>query len=174
MRQALTWAQEAYVVVVQHMSTWGFTAEIFPTTAGKVLPPPPDRQPRPKSASTAPLILLVEDDFILRSALTEMLRDEGYQVECAANGVEGLRRLLQSPRPALVLLDIMMPHMDGLTFRSTQLALPAIAEVPVIVISAAGPGRGGANLGFAGTFLKPIDTARLLLSIHDVLQAPKA
>src|SRR4051794_3381531 len=121
----------------------------------------------------APLILLVEDDFILRSALSEMLRDEGYQVDCAANGVEGLRRLLQPPQPALVLLDIMMPHMDGLTFRATQLALPVVADVPVIVISAAGPGRGAAGLRFAGSFLKPLDTARLLLSIHDVLETPK-
>ena len=173
MRQALTRPQDAYVVE-QYMSPWGLTSEIFP--ARTALPPPPmtNRQPRPKSASPAPLILLVEDDFILRSALTELLGDEGYQVECAANGVEGLRRLLQPPRPALVLLDIMMPHMDGLTFRATQLALPVVAEVPVIVISAAGPGRGAASLGFSGTFLKPIDTTRLLVSIHDVLQAPKA
>src|SRR5205085_9107065 len=98
----------------------------------------------------------------LRGGLSELLRDEGYQVESAANGVEGLRRLLQQPRPSLVLLDIMMPHMDGMTFRATQLALPAVADVPVIVISAAGPGRGAAGMGFSGTFLKPIDTARLL------------
>jgi CheY-like chemotaxis protein len=148
------------------------TAEIFPMAPKATRLS--ERQPRPKTTSTLPLLLLVEDDFILRGALTEMLYDEGYQVECAANGVEGLRRLLQPPRPALVLLDIMMPHMDGLTFRSTQLALPAFADIPVIVISAAGPGRGAADLGFARTFTKPIDTAGLLVSIREVLETPKA
>src|SRR2546423_4520396 len=57
---------------------------------------------RAKVTAGPRLILLVEDDFILRSALSELLRDEGYAVECAANGVEALRRVLQPPRPALV------------------------------------------------------------------------
>jgi CheY-like chemotaxis protein len=148
------------------------TAEPSPTS---VVALPADRQPRPKNTLSAPpLILLVEDDFILRSALSEMLRDEGYGVECAANGVEGLRRLLLPPRPALVLLDIMMPHMDGLTFRSTQLALPAVADIPAIVISAVGPGRGAAGLAFAHTFTKPINTDQLLVSIREVLTPPES
>jgi len=130
-------------------------------------------QSRAKSALSQPLILLVEDDFILRSALSELLRDEGYAVECAANGVEALRRVLQPPRPSLVLLDIMMPHMDGLTFRATQLALPAVAEIPAIVMSAVDPIRGVGGLRFARALTKPIDTARLLDSIKDILE-PKA
>jgi CheY-like chemotaxis protein len=134
----------------------------------------PDRQPRPRRTAAAPLILLVEDDFILRTALNELLHEEGYLVECAANGVEGLRRVLQPPRPALVLLDIMMPHMDGLTFRATQLALPAIADIPAIVISAVGPGRGAADLAFARTFSKPIDIPGLLHSIREVLEPPRS
>jgi len=115
------------------------------------------------------LILLVEDDFILRSALSELLRDEGYAVESAANGVEALRRVLQPPRPSLVLLDIMMPHMDGLTFRATQLALPAVADIPAIVISAVDPIRRVTGLRFASALTKPIDTARLLDSIKSTL-----
>jgi CheY-like chemotaxis protein len=171
MRKALTPLQDGYVVV-QEMLASRFTAEIFPTAPITTLLPGSERQPRPKTTSASPLILLVEDDFILRGALTETLCDEGYQVECAANGVEGLRRVLQPPRPALVLLDIMMPHMDGLTFRSTQLALPVIADIPVIVISAAGPGRGAAGLRFARMFTKPIDTSGLLDSIREVLETP--
>jgi CheY-like chemotaxis protein len=130
----------------------------------------PGERPQPKAAVRNRLILIVEDDFILRSALSELLRDEGYAIECAANGVEALRRVLRTPRPALVLLDIMLPHMDGLTFRATQLALPIVADIPVIVISAAGPGRGGAGLAFAHIFMKPIDTPRLLSSIREIIE----
>ncbi len=131
-----------------------------------------DRSTRAKGADGGRLILLVEDDFILRSALSELLRDEGYAVECAANGVEALRRVLQPPRPALVLLDIMMPHMDGLTFRATQLALPAVADIPAIVMSAVDPIRGVSSLRFARALTKPLDTVRLLDSIKDVLELP--
>jgi CheY-like chemotaxis protein len=133
--------------------------------------PPPFAEPkrRPKATEAARLILLVEDDFILRSALSELLHDEGYVVESAANGFEALRRVLQPPRPALVLLDIMMPHMDGLTFRATQLALPSVAEIPVIVISAIGPG-GAAGLAFARVFSKPIDTVGLLAAIREIVE----
>jgi CheY-like chemotaxis protein len=168
MRWALTWPGSAYVVVQEMV--FSSSVELPETIPSVSLGPIVDRQPRAKVATSAPLILLVEDDFILRGSLTEMLRDEGYGVECAANGVEGLRRLLQPPRPALVLLDIMMPHMDGLTFRATQLALPAVAEIPVIVISAVGPGRSAAALAFSRTFSKPIDTVELLRSIHEVLE----
>jgi CheY-like chemotaxis protein len=126
-------------------------------------------QTRPKPVDGSRLILLVEDDFILRSALSELLRDEGYAVECAANGVEALRRLLQPPRPGLVLLDIMMPHMDGLTFRATQLALPSVADLPAIVMSAVDRIRGLGAMRFARALTKPIDTAGLLASIRAIL-----
>ena len=128
-------------------------------------------RPQANVASQNRLVLIVEDDFILRSALAELLRDEGYTVECAANGVEALRRVLRSPQPALVLLDIMLPHMDGLTFRATQLALPVVADIPVIVISAAGAGRGAAGLAFTRTFAKPIDTPLLLASIREIIDS---
>jgi len=131
---------------------------------------PSELERRSKPSDGSRLILLVEDDFILRSALSELLRDEGYSVECAANGVEALRRVLQPPRPGLVLLDIMMPHMDGLTFRATQLALPAVADIPAIVMSAVDRMRGTASLRFARMLPKPIDTAGLLDSIRSIFE----
>src|SRR4030095_11719454 len=87
------------------------------------------------------LILLVEDDFMLRGALAETLHAEGYKVESAAkrlcalrrhghaegyrvesaaNGLDALRRLQQPPKPSLILLDIMLPYVDGLEFRALQ------------------------------------------------------
>jgi CheY-like chemotaxis protein len=114
------------------------------------------------------LILLIEDDFVLRTALTELLRTEGYAVECAANGLEGMRRLSRSPKPSLILLDIMLPYMDGLQFRSAQLDSPTVADIPVVVISAIGIGRDGERLRFAATFSKPLDTDRLLKTVHRI------
>jgi CheY-like chemotaxis protein len=135
----------------------------------QMLASPEDRRAG-SSATTSQLILLVEDDFVLRGALTELLRDEGYQVECAASGIEALKRLDHAPAPSLVLLDIMLPYMDGLEFRAAQLASPAMADIPVIVISAVGTGPDADRFHFARTFSKPIDTVKLLASIREVLE----
>jgi len=120
-----------------------------------------------RSATTeASLVLLVEDDFILRRSLAEMLTLEGYEVECAANGLDALRRLERRPKPSLILLDIMMPYMDGLEFRAVQRSTPDIADIPVIVITAVGVRPDVAiELEFEQAFFKPLDTARLLDAI---------
>src|SRR5207247_2102614 len=81
---------------------------------------------------------IIEDDPDLRDALGELLSGEGYEVATAADGREGLRRLGAPPRPCLVLLDLMLPAMDGFEFRLRQLEDPALAAIPVIVFSGGG------------------------------------
>src|SRR5947207_15447872 len=81
-------------------------------------------------------ILIVEDDFDIREALTQILEDEGFQVRCASNGREALEVATSGPAPRLILLDLMMPVMNGWQFRAEQLKDPRLAEVPVLVISA--------------------------------------
>jgi CheY-like chemotaxis protein len=101
-------------------------------------------------------VLVVDDDRDIRETLAEILADEGYVVHTARNGSEGLE-LVASQRPGLVLLDLFMPIMDGAEFRRRQLGDPAIASVPVVVISAAaGLERKVASLGLAGWLEKPI------------------
>ena len=113
------------------------------------------------------LMLLIEDDFVLRAALAEALEAEGYRVECAANALEALRRLARSPKPSLVLLDIMMPHMDGLEFRSVQLTMREIADIPIVVVTAIGIKPEVADeLDLHQTFSKPIDMPKLLAAIR--------
>src|SRR4029077_7377228 len=90
------------------------------------------------AAAEPGLILLVEDGGMLRSTLAELLNGEGYDVECAANGLDALRRLASPPKPSLILLDIMLPYMDGLEFRAVQRTTPEIADIPVIVLTAVG------------------------------------
>lgn len=80
-------------------------------------------------------LLLVEDDFILRTSLAELLAGEGYDVTCAADGVEGLNRLLHEPPPSLIVLDICMPRIDGFSFRTVQLQTSTVRDVPTIAFT---------------------------------------
>jgi CheY-like chemotaxis protein len=86
-------------------------------------------------------ILVVEDDRGVRESLSDALTLEGYEVTCAENGAVALRHLSGGQRPCLILLDLMMPVMDGWTFRSAMLGDPALADIPVIVMTAAGAAR---------------------------------
>jgi CheY-like chemotaxis protein len=84
-------------------------------------------------------ILVVDDDRDIRETLSEILRDEGYRVATAANGSEALKLLRSlAAAPALVLLDLMMPVMDGYRFLEERGKDPALASIPVAVISAGG------------------------------------
>ena len=82
-------------------------------------------------------VLIVDDDADIRGAVLETLEDEGYLVLGARNGREALELLRSLPvQPGLILLDMMMPVMDGLGFRAEQLSDPSIAEIPVVVMTA--------------------------------------
>ena len=73
---------------------------------------------------------------MLRSSLSELLIGEGFRVDCCADGREAFRRLHQPPKPDLILLDIMLPYLDGFELRALQRKSPLIANIPVVVISA--------------------------------------
>jgi CheY-like chemotaxis protein len=83
-------------------------------------------------------VLVVEDDRDLRDSLCNALEDEGYTVVGVEHGRAALQHLRAQPKPCLILLDLMMPVMDGPTFRQEQLKDPALADIPVVVITAAG------------------------------------
>lgn len=89
-------------------------------------------QPTPRRGP----IIVVDDDPEIRSLLRELLDLEGFRVIAVANGREALETAeAQETTPALFLLDLMMPDMDGLDFRTAQLASPRLAEVPIVVMS---------------------------------------
>jgi CheY-like chemotaxis protein len=84
-----------------------------------------------------PTILLAEDTEVLAQMFTDLLTEEGYVVEWVEDGAAALRRLSAAPeRYALVILDLMLPRVDGYLFRERQRADPAIAHIPVIAVSA--------------------------------------
>src|SRR6266498_5083823 len=97
-------------------------------------------------------VLIVEDDGDLREMMAQLLTLEGFQAASVANGREALEYLNQGARPHVILLDLMMPVMDGWEFRRRQQADPAVADVPVIVLSALDPARAAAVS--ADAFLK--------------------
>lgn len=116
---------------------------------------------------TGPSVLLVEDHADLRDMLTVFLENEGFSVQTATNGMEALQRLAAA-RPAVILLDLMMPVMSGDEFRTRQLADPRYADVPVICITAAHDGRARAErLRAHAYFQKPLDFDRLLGAVRE-------
>ncbi len=107
-------------------------------------------------------VLVVEDDVTIRETLVEVLADEGYEAVGASNGVEALARLEEpGTRPCLIVLDLMMPVMDGAGFREEQLRRPDLAEIPVVVLSAQRD-PGGGRLGVEHVLRKPVRLADLL------------
>jgi CheY-like chemotaxis protein len=114
--------------------------------------------------STRAPILIVEDDLPVQEALAQILVDEGYDVECAADGVEALDRLQESgSKPSLIILDLWMPRMNGFVFRAAQVASPKTADIPVVVVTAAGVAPNEmARLGLTYVLRKPVDLPILL------------
>lgn len=114
-----------------------------------------------------PMILVVEDDNAIREVLTDVLESEGYQVLNAPNGQEAIRLLRSSTLPCLILLDLMMPVMNGWQFRDEQRQDPVLAPVPVVVISADSDLASKAAAIKANDFLKkPIEINRLLDTVE--------
>jgi CheY-like chemotaxis protein len=112
-------------------------------------------------------ILLVEDDPDISDMMELYLRSEGYAVAAAANGQEALSYLERSGRPALILLDLMMPVMNGWEFRERQRQHPGLAQIPVVLLSADSKvPEEAARLGAASYLRKPVEFDTLLKVIE--------
>ena len=106
-------------------------------------------------------VLLVEDDADLREMMAQLLSLEGFQTVSVSNGREALEYLQSGGSPDVILLDLMMPVMDGWEFRRQQRSDPELARVPVIVLSALDQPRV-AEVEPAAFLKKPLDFDRLL------------
>jgi CheY-like chemotaxis protein len=116
-------------------------------------------------------VIVVDDDLAIRRTIAEILVDEGYDVRCAADGVEALALLRESGlRPKLIILDLWMPSMDGLEFRARQKSLGTFANVPVLVITAARllP-RALKDLGLTSVLRKPLQLDDLLAKTRELM-----
>jgi CheY-like chemotaxis protein len=106
-------------------------------------------------------VLIVEDDEDLREMMAQLLMLEGFDAATVSNGREALDYLQTAAKPDVILLDLMMPVMDGWEFRRQQQADPDLAPVPVIVLSALDQARA-ANVDAIAFLKKPLDFDRLL------------
>jgi len=107
-------------------------------------------------------VMLVEDDPDIRSMLSQLLELEGYAVKAWADGEEALAALRAGERPFLILLDLMMPKMDGWQFRSAQMAQADLVAIPVVVLSGDVREADPTSLRADGYLKKPIDLEVLL------------
>ena len=106
-------------------------------------------------------VFVVEDDVDTRDMLGRFLELEGFEVELASNGKQALERLSAGVHPCVILLDLMMPVMDGWQFRREQVRDRQLADIPVIVVSAAGKDRI-AEIDANAYLTKPVDLEQLL------------
>jgi CheY-like chemotaxis protein len=116
----------------------------------------------------APAVLVVDDDADHRELLALALELEGYRVEQAVDGLDALLALKTGPAPAAIVLDLEMPSMSGAEFRALQLREPALARIPVVVLSASG-GAIDAPLRLS----KPVDLDALVRALREVTGAPR-
>jgi CheY-like chemotaxis protein len=114
--------------------------------------------------------MIVDDDDDVRSSLVDLLRDDGYRTRCARNGIEALMQLEAAP-PDLILLDLIMPVMDGWTFRAIQLRTPELAQIPVVVMSGLADVETTADL-VADAYLPKPTYAERVLGIVGALCSP--
>ena len=124
--------------------------------------------------TSPPEILLVEDDRDVRETIAEILEQEGFSVTGARTGADAIQRLKDGPRlPMAVLLDLMMPVMDGWAFSTMQQSDTRWAAIPVVVISADSNLEDKANAIRAIAYLrKPFDIDELLAVLNRLVDGP--
>lgn len=115
--------------------------------------------------TSSPTLLLIEDEPDIRDSLREILEAEGYAVRTAANGAEGLAALEAMPAPDLILLDLLMPVMNGTEFLAEQQKRPTLSAIPVVVLSA--DSALAPRPRVYSHVRKPVDLTELLLLVKE-------
>lgn len=147
-----------------YKNSMGVTGEAIPGPQhGSILGDDSDAHPRP--ANDPRRLLLVEDDFALRAHLAELLMQEGFYVGCAADGAEAIRRLQTEPLPDAILLDIVLPRMNGIAVRQAQLQSPSLRAIPTVAITSLQDRTPMDGLAFSAVFRKPVDFDLLMRTL---------
>src|SRR5262245_23783637 len=116
-------------------------------------------------------ILVIEDDPTLRETIAEALTEDDYEVWTAANGAAALAVVQRSP-PDLVILDLMMPRLDGEGFCAALRRFDGMAAVPIVVVSASrAAAEVSARIGAAASLTKPFDLLELMRSVDELMSS---
>lgn len=119
----------------------------------------------------SPEVLLIEDDCDLADVIVEVLQTEGYRLRYAPDGRAALTLLAESNLPDIILLDLMMPNMNGWEFRAAQLVDPRLAKIPVVVLSATG--ERARPIDAAMVMRKPVTLEALLSAVAKFTRASR-
>jgi len=111
-------------------------------------------------------VLVIEDDADVREMVATLLKTRGYESAVCADGVEAFAQLYAGLWPCMILLDLMMPKMDGWQFMEQLRAVPAFSRIPVVVLSAYGSPEGVRSLGAADYLRKPFDPDALVAAVE--------
>ena len=116
-------------------------------------------------------ILVVDDDRDIRETIVDALEGEGYDVISAVDGVDALERLRSEEQsPSLILLDLMMPRMNGMELWQEIARVETWARIPIIVVSADAQGRAhAATMGAVGYLKKPMRLRELFSTVAQVV-----
>jgi len=107
-------------------------------------------------------VFVIEDDELIRECMLDMLSEQGFTTVGAANGRDALDQIRAGLRPDLILLDLMMPVMNGWDFRIEQVKEPDQQTVPVVIVTGSGEERRALEqLSAAGTLRKPFTPSQL-------------
>lgn len=115
-------------------------------------------------------ILVVDDDESIREYLRQLLEENGYRVVEAGDGLQALEQLRRQ-RPALVILDVQMPHMNGLDVAATMKKDPALAHIPIVIHSVEGNMEEGYRIGVDRYFTKPVMQKVFLQEVAELVAA---
>jgi signal transduction histidine kinase/DNA-binding response OmpR family regulator len=145
-----------------------FTIQLPASVAAKKLKIVNQGSPRltrsPFPNEKRPKILVIDDDKDIRAVITDVLDQSGYEVFAAASGQQGLD-LASQILPHLIILDLMMPGMDGWTVLTKLQHKPALADTPIIILSGASGLEMAMSLGAAAVLFKPVDARQLTAEI---------
>lgn len=120
-------------------------------------------------------ILVVDDDDLVRETMVELLQDHGCGAKGAANGFEAIETLLTTDDVCLILLDLVMPTMDGNAFREEQLKHPKIRDIPVALMSAYGNlGNQSKQMRVDVYLQKPLGEAQVIDVVRRYCQCTRA
>jgi signal transduction histidine kinase/CheY-like chemotaxis protein len=121
----------------------------------------------PSAPSDPALILVVDDDEDVRTAITGLLEHRGFRVASAVDGLDALEQLQRGLRPLVIVLDLNMPRMDGQAFHDRCMQDPALATIPILVVSA-DTAKALRLSGNRGHLTKPVQAAALLRALEDI------
>jgi len=114
-------------------------------------------------------VLVVDDEPLIRELVADALREVGFEIQCAANGLEAFD-VLRGWLPSVIVLDLMMPQLDGLGFCEMLRLNPRLAKIPVLLVTAGySPQAAAERMGASAILTKPFELDHLVEMVENLV-----